>query len=158
MTRTPPPAAFRPAERQAVSRTLAQHHAIWLGLACLILFTAWMLRIDSTGRVLLPFGNLPLPDTCWFHRVTGSDCLGCGMTRSFIALARGGWWEAWTFHPLGWFLFVLVLFQVPYRVACLIQLARGGSTYTSPWISNWAGLAFLAAWIAFFVLRQIYRL
>ena len=158
MMGSPPPADLRPAGRPAASRIQGTQHAFWLALACLILFAAWLLRIDSAGRVMLPFGTRPIPDTCMFHRVTGYDCLGCGMTRSFIALARGGWWEAWSFHPLGWLVFALVLFQVPYRVACLIHLARGGSTVTSPWISNWAGLAFLAAWVAFSVLRQLYRL
>jgi hypothetical protein len=41
------------------------------------------------------------PDLCVFHRITGLDCPGCGMTRSLILLVQGRWGESWTMHPFG---------------------------------------------------------
>lgn len=49
---------------------------------------------------------------CGFKLLTGIDCPGCGMTRSFFALARGDLAESITMHPLGvilalWFLYLI---------------------------------------------------
>jgi hypothetical protein len=41
-----------------------------------------------------------LPD-CFFHRWTGLDCPGCGMTRAAHACLHGRWGEAFRFNPLG---------------------------------------------------------
>lgn len=41
-----------------------------------------------------------LPELCVFHRVTGLDCPGCGMTRAFVRLFQGDWRGAYAYHPL----------------------------------------------------------
>jgi hypothetical protein len=38
---------------------------------------------------------------CLFHRVTGFDCPGCGMTRAAHAALHGRIGEAFRFNPLG---------------------------------------------------------
>ncbi len=54
-----------------------------------------------------------LPSLCVFHRVTGFDCPGCGMTRAFICLLRGDWQGAFAVHPFSLPLFIsLILFAV----------------------------------------------
>jgi hypothetical protein len=40
-----------------------------------------------------------LPPLCLFHRLTGLDCPGCGMTRAFVCLLRGDLHGAWQMHP-----------------------------------------------------------
>jgi hypothetical protein len=40
-----------------------------------------------------------LPPLCLFHRLTGLDCPGCGMTRAFVCLMRGDLLGAWQMHP-----------------------------------------------------------
>ncbi len=132
-----------------------RQHAVWLGLSGLILSAAWLLQIDADGRVVLPVGNLPVPETCTFHRLTGYGCPGCGLTRSFIAMARGSWWEAWSFHPLGGLVFVFVVFQIPYRSGCLVILARGSLRGSSLRVTNRVGVAILAIWLVAFVLWRI---
>jgi hypothetical protein len=42
---------------------------------------------------------LSLPGLCLFHRLTGLDCPGCGMTRAFVALWRGDLVAAEALHP-----------------------------------------------------------
>ena len=38
---------------------------------------------------------------CAFRRVTGLPCMGCGLTRSFCAIAKGQAARAFAFHALG---------------------------------------------------------
>jgi hypothetical protein len=38
---------------------------------------------------------------CVFRNLTGIPCMGCGLTRSFCALAKGDAMRAFVFHPLG---------------------------------------------------------
>lgn len=52
---------------------------------------------------------------CAFRRLTGIPCMGCGLTRSFCAIAKGEVGRAAGFHPLGPALFV----------AAVVYWARG---------------------------------
>ena len=57
-------------------------------------------------------GGLPLPlPPCLFQRVVGFPFPSCGLTRSFLALARGDWATALTYHLFG-----------PVLVAALVAL------------------------------------
>jgi len=38
--------------------------------------------------------NGDVPVLCLFRRLTGHECLGCGMTRAFFSLLHGQWEEA----------------------------------------------------------------
>ena len=57
--------------------------------------------------------------------MTGIDCPGCGLTRSFIRLVRGDVLGAWSFNPAGTLVFAVVVFQVPYRSWQIWRLAKG---------------------------------
>lgn len=59
------------------------------------------------------------------RRMTGLDCPGCGLTRSFVSLAHGQWAAAWSYHPAGPLLFAVVAFQLPWRAAQLWRIRRG---------------------------------
>ena len=43
---------------------------------------------------------------CLFHRITGSSCLTCGMSRSLAAMMEGSILKALTTHPMAPLLFV----------------------------------------------------
>lgn len=60
-----------------------------------VLLTAWLYR----PYVLLG------PELCGFHRATGIDCPGCGLTRSFCFTAHGELAAAFGFNGLGPVLF-----------------------------------------------------
>ena len=55
----------------------------------LVLSVVWH-PLDDGGFILCPF-----------RRLTGLPCMGCGMTRSFCALAKGEVGRSIAFHPLG---------------------------------------------------------
>lgn len=40
-------------------------------------------------------------DLCWFRRLSGLPCPGCGLTRSVVALAQGELRASLAFHPFG---------------------------------------------------------
>ncbi len=57
------------------------------------------------------FSMEDLPVSCVFRRVTGVPCPGCGLTRSWVALARGAVSESLAFHRLGWVVMLYVGLQ-----------------------------------------------
>ena len=42
-----------------------------------------------------------LPPLCLFYHLTGLPCPGCGLTRSFVFLGHGHFYDALHWHPLG---------------------------------------------------------
>lgn len=59
------------------------------------------------GSILYNAGfRLPFLQGCPFLRYTGIPCPGWGMTRSFMAMARGDWQQAVTYHLFGPVVFV----------------------------------------------------
>ncbi len=58
------------------------------------------------GRGVDPIANL---DLCWSRVLLHRDCPGCGLTRSFVALAGGKLARAFACNPTGPLLFGAVL-------------------------------------------------
>lgn len=46
---------------------------------------------------------------CPFKWITGISCPGCGMTRAFFSLISGDFIAAWNFHPLIYFLPLVIV-------------------------------------------------
>ncbi len=70
-----------------------------------------------------------LPPLCPFYLLTGLPCPGCGLTRCFICLGHGRFFESLHWNPLGWLLFGLCL--VLWLRAGLF-VARGITFWTLP--------------------------
>jgi Protein of unknown function (DUF2752) len=100
-------------------------HLILLLLSVGVLLLAAVLSIRSGTQVLLPLIDLPLPELCTMRRMTGINCPGCGLTRSFIALAHGDVRSSWLYNPAGILWFAAIAFQVPYRSYQLWRIRRG---------------------------------
>jgi len=77
---------------------------------------AFAFTLDEMGLYL--FG-LEWPLHCMLDHFFGVRCAFCGMTRSFTAMADGDLAGAFSYHRLGPALFVLVVFQIPYRIWAL---------------------------------------
>ena len=107
-------AAFR-------GRPDAAFHWVLLLLCAVVLLLAAVMSVRGGRQVFLPGVGVAVPELCTAKRFLGIDCPGCGMTRSFIALAHGDVRGAWSYNPAGVWLFAIVAFQVPYRA---LQLAR----------------------------------
>jgi len=85
---------------------------------------AVVLSAIITTSALLPAEGFGFK-TCWLHAVLGVKCPGCGLTRSFIAMAHGRFLTAFQHHWVGPFLFayfVLLWTDRVYRCTTLRPL------------------------------------
>jgi hypothetical protein len=73
--------------------------------------------------IAAPSGHkLVLPPTCMSKTMFGISCPGCGLTRSFVAIAHGNFESALELNPFGPVFFLLLLLQLPYRVLKYLSL------------------------------------
>ena len=97
-------------------------HRDTLIIAAIITMLAVILRLDPEGRVVVPhFERYPLPAACLSRTLLHVDCPGCGLTRSFVAVAHGDFAQAFALHRLGPLLFLLVFLQVPFRAYAILR-------------------------------------
>lgn len=75
---------------------------VWWLVVGLIALTVAAFQLYQRG----PFGHSWLPG-CLFHRFTGLNCPGCGMTRAAYSTLHGRIGEAFRFNPLGMILLPL---------------------------------------------------
>ena len=116
------PGTFQPVWRVAAPRSrLGDEVVILLGLS-LVLVLSMVLSPHSDGITL--FGH-PLPATCIFRMVTGFRCPGCGLTRSFTFLGHDQVLDAFRMHPLGPFLYLLMLHQMGVRILWIWRFISG---------------------------------
>jgi hypothetical protein len=87
----------------------------------LLLLTAALAGLASTDRGLR-VGGERLPSLCLLRNTTGLPCPGCGLTRSWVDLARGDLRASLAHHRLGW----LVMLYVA------LQAARHGAWLAAP--------------------------
>lgn len=64
------------------------------GIITLALLLAW-------SPVIAGIDLLPGQSVCWSRLLLGSLCPGCGLTRSFVALAGGSLGDAWRLNRMG---------------------------------------------------------
>jgi len=74
--------------------------------------------LTPSDHALHLFGR-EIPSLCVFHNLTGHDCPGCGLTRSFTYMGHGRPLDAFHMHWLGPVLWSACLFQVPWRLRLL---------------------------------------
>lgn len=64
--------------------------------------------ILTAGWWIVPADVQKVP-LCFFKYLTGFDCPGCGLTRSFLSLARGHFLSAFRYNAAGPFIYLLFL-------------------------------------------------
>jgi hypothetical protein len=124
------------------SDAIRNEHAVILVASLVALIGSFVLQIDD-GRVRVPFIESAAVSrsgsTCAFKRLTGIECGGCGLTRSFVSLAHGDVESAVQFNPVGPWIFILALLQIPYRALKL---------WRPVWESGWVRVVeTLGRWI-----------
>jgi hypothetical protein len=116
---------------------------LWISLAVAI--GAFSLQTDARDRVGPTWlSGVWLPELCGSRALFGVECPGCGLTRSFIALAHGDLAGSFAYHRVGWLLAMAVLLQFPYRILSLRELRTGIVERTWP---TWFGWALIIALI-----------
>ena len=114
------------APRLAAAPVSRRRHVEMLVIASIAIVASFLLQVGPAERVHVT--SLPsalVPKLCMSRELFGTECPGCGLTRSFIHLAHFDWQSAWEVHRLGWLLFAATLFQLPYRAQAL--LGKNGS-------------------------------
>jgi hypothetical protein len=66
-----------------------------------------------------------LPSMCMSSRLLGISCPGCGLTRSFVAVAHGEFLLALQMNFMGPVLFFLACSQIPYRIVEYLGILSG---------------------------------
>jgi len=127
---------------------------VLLGLSVVVVVLSMLLSLGSEpGQVMVPWLNRPLPPLCTMKQVTGLDCPGCGLTRSFIALAHGQWRASLGYNAAGALWFAIIAIQIPYQAFQLRRIARG----RRPLDPGWWGQGLLYCGIAALILQWIVR-
>jgi hypothetical protein len=93
-----------------------------LGLAIAIIVASFSFQLQGDGAIAVGQSHWRLPPFCGSRTLLGVDCPGCGLTRSFVALAHGDLTRSLQFHRLGWLVAVCVAAQIPYRALSLAEM------------------------------------
>ena len=94
------------------SRPRLQNQVLLLVVSAIVIgLSIWM--EGSTDGV--SFLGRDLPPLCTFKRLTGWDCPGCGLTRSFAFMGEMDLRGAFGMHWLGPALWVMIAAQIPLR-------------------------------------------
>lgn len=133
------------------ARPSSVQHRVFLALSVAVVAASLLLGVGDSNKVVLPVVEAPLPSVCQLKNITGLDCPGCGLSRSFINIAHGDLHAAWGHNPAGGLVFLFVLAQIPYRCAQLWRIRRGLPELNWPRLSNWSiGIvctALVAQWL-----------
>ena len=131
------------------------HHLVFLSLSVFVLAAASVLRLQGDERVVVPVVGLSLPEACYFKRLLGFGCPGCGLTRCFICLMHGEFSRAWQFNPGGYLCFAIVAFQFPYRTLQIWRSRKHLEEWRPVKLSASVGGLLVAVLILQWIWRQI---
>jgi len=116
------------------------HHRNMLIASSLVVVLALTLETRSDQRVEFAWlRGVAMPETCASRSLFDVECPGCGLTRSFIALAAGDLAEAFQLNRTGWLLAFGLLIQFPYRLYLLHHIRTRGLPEPG---GGWLKLAF----------------
>jgi hypothetical protein len=124
----------------------------------LLVVTLVLARLSTPGPSLRIAG-VTLPSVCAFRNATGLPCPGCGLTRSWVELARGDLAASVARNRMGWLLMLWVAAQL-IRHGTWLVLARARRLVEA--VGGWLdrsliliGIAMVISWIV--TLAQIAR-
>jgi hypothetical protein len=92
---------------------MLKNRALLVSLAVLFLAIAAYALRETGGAGWMP--------GCFFRRITGLECPGCGMTRGTTALLQGRFSDAFLFNPVGMILLPLALIGLSIEVLAWVM-------------------------------------
>lgn len=90
----------------------AAPHLVVVGFCLALLGAAVLMAILDAGEDHLRVGSFRLPSVCGFKNATGLPCPGCGLTRSWVALAQGDPGRSLQHHRVGWLIMLYAMVQL----------------------------------------------
>jgi Protein of unknown function (DUF2752) len=112
-------------------------HKFFLAGAVGVMLLSFLLSLpDNSGVVTVPGMNWSLPPLCTLKRTCGIDCPGCGLTRSFVALAHGDWEASIRYNAGGPLCFLLMMLQIPYRLWQMRRNSLGKPEIFAGWFTT----------------------
>jgi len=136
-------------ERERTRRRLQKRHRTMLGIAVSVVALSFLLQVEGETQVAFRgLGDYPLPELCGSQALFGTECPGCGLTRSILSLARGDWERSLEFHRVGWVMAVAIVLQIPYRSYRLRELNSKISKSRWPvWFGNFLIALLVTNWL-----------
>jgi hypothetical protein len=130
---------------------LRVYHWCVLLISVAVLAAAFAFSFHDTDSLQLPGTTVALPSTCPSRLALGFECPGCGLTRSFVALANGDFRQSLYFNRIGWLVALAVVAQIPYRAFALWELRR--VVRDRPWLM-WIGYLLVAMLVINWLLKR----
>ena len=107
------------------------------------------------GSFALTPATLPWVELCYFHRLTGIPCPGCGLTSAVCSISHGEFAQAWDCNPFGYLAYAVA---IAFLLRPLIVWLLPGFEER---VLRWQGLrtlpALIAALMVLFGLWRIFR-
>jgi hypothetical protein len=136
--------------REVEVRQLRRYHWLILSASLIVIAAALILNLSPSDGLRIPGFNNTLPTTCPSRLLLGLDCPGCGLTRSFVALAAGDIAGSLHYNRVGWLFALAIVVQIPYRLFALYELRR--RVVRRSWVA-WLGFGLIAALVVNWLLR-----
>ena len=116
------------------------YHGIVLAVCAIVVTAAFVCDVDKLG---IYFFGWKWPMKCFLHNVFGVKCALCGMSRSFVSMAKGDLTRAFEHHIIGPLVFGFAAMQIPYRLWAIVKCPK--KTLAATKIMAGTGIFLLAA-------------
>ncbi len=136
-------------KEQAI-KNFKSEQLLQLAFALGIILLSFILSPPNAGSTCVSLGGVNINIPCTSKLISGCDCPGCGLTRSFTALAHGRFKDSIAYHRLGIPLFVLIAMQIPFRIYLLQKGPEGYTLWVRKFLSYSAaffGISLIFNWI-----------
>lgn len=129
-------------------------HWMFIAMPAAVLVLSFLMRSDGPTDVYLPGFEFAMPATCTSQQLTGVDCPGCGLTRSFIAISHGQWGRAWSFNAAGFVVYAFCAIQIPWHGIQIVRLRRGRLPITTAWV-YWVPMIMVVALVTHWIVKLV---
>ncbi len=114
------------AERVDRNRSLGRlPHLVILAVSVVVLGLSAVMKTEGNQLVYLPGSSIPLPESCTSRLLLGINCPACGLTRGFISISHGRFFDAWSFNPAAYLVYLFFVVQIPWQSLQVWRVRNG---------------------------------